>query len=70
MTLYGREARTEGEKAREFIKQYASVNRVVLNKDGRDKRKKITMRMTQYLKSISEFDRVFSEGEMRLAMCK
>ena len=37
---YGREAKTDGEKASEFIKQYASVNSVVLNKDDKEKRKK------------------------------
>ena len=66
MIVNGREA--EGEKASEFIKQYAIVNRVILNKDDRDKRKNIAWIMTEYVKSISEFDREFSEGEMRLAM--
>ena len=45
MIVNGREARTEGEKASEFIKQYASVNKVVVNKDDRDKRKKIARRL-------------------------
>ena len=50
MIVNGREARTEGEKASEFIKQYVSVNRVILNKDDRDKRKKIARRMTEYVR--------------------
>ena len=50
MIVNGREARTEGEKASEFIKQYVSVNRVILNKNDRDKRKKIARRMTEYVR--------------------
>ena len=47
--IYKEEVKKESERC----EQYVSVNRVVINKDDKDKRKQIARRMTQYLKSLS-----------------